>query len=222
MVHLAPLPPWRRRAQRIVGILLAVLGVVVLVIAIIALRQPNGHQAALHTSGVAESSVASARPPRARRRRRAAARRAPASSSSAAPTSSASLDVRPSTPLKAVPLVVLNNTNKTGLADTAAGRFRAGGWTVTSTGNLVNNIISTCAYYDPNVAERPGGGDRAAGPVPGDQAGGGEVQRAAGRPDRRGADHRLQLTDPQLAAPPVSEWTAQLNTSSRGAEGTAR
>jgi hypothetical protein len=44
--------------------------------------------------------------------------------------------------------VVLNSTSKTGLADTAAGRFRAGGWTVTSTGNLVNDIISTCAYYD--------------------------------------------------------------------------
>ena len=54
--------------------------------------------------------------------------------------------------MKAIPLIVLNNTNKTGLADTAAGRFRAGGWTVTSTGNLVNNIASTVAYYDPSVA----------------------------------------------------------------------
>ena len=47
---------------------------------------------------------------------------------------------------------MLNNTDKTGLAETAAASFRAGGWTVTSTGNLVNNIISTCAYYDPSVA----------------------------------------------------------------------
>jgi hypothetical protein len=48
-------------------------------------------------------------------------------------------------------LIVLNSTSKSGLAETAAARFKAGGWTVSSTGNLVNNIISTCAYYDPNV-----------------------------------------------------------------------
>jgi hypothetical protein len=48
--------------------------------------------------------------------------------------------------------VVLNNTSKTGLADTASARFTAGGWTVTSTGNLANDILSTCAYYDPNTA----------------------------------------------------------------------
>ena len=35
------------------------------------------------------------------------------------------------------------------LADTAAARFKAGGWTVSSTGNLNNSILSTCAYYDP-------------------------------------------------------------------------
>jgi hypothetical protein len=145
MVHLAPLPPWRRRAQRIIGSLLAALGVVVLVIAIIALRQPNGHQAALHTSAVAQSSsiapsTASAAPTST----------APASSSSA-PASSTPASSTSSASLQSVPLIVLNSTNKTGLADTAAGRFKAGGWTVSSTGNLVNNIISTCAYYDPNV-----------------------------------------------------------------------
>ena len=47
--------------------------------------------------------------------------------------------------------MVLNNTTRTGLADTAAGRFRSGGWTVSSTGNLINDIISTCAYYDTSV-----------------------------------------------------------------------
>jgi LytR cell envelope-related transcriptional attenuator len=145
MVHLAPLPPWRRRAQRIVGSLLAVLGVVVLVVAIIALRQPNGHQAALHTSGVAESSSTGSSTP--------ASSSTAASSSSAAPsTSSTPTPTVTADPLKAIPLIVLNNTSKTGLADTAAGRFRAEGWTVTSTGNLVNNIASTVAYYDPSVA----------------------------------------------------------------------
>jgi hypothetical protein len=49
-----------------------------------------------------------------------------------------------------VPLVVLNSTTKTGLAASAAKTFQAGGWTVTSSGNIVNNILSTCAYYDPS------------------------------------------------------------------------
>ena len=46
---------------------------------------------------------------------------------------------------------MLNNTKITGLATQAKAAFEAGGWTVTSTGNIVNNIISTCAYYDPSV-----------------------------------------------------------------------
>ncbi len=50
--------------------------------------------------------------------------------------------------VNSVPLIVLNNTNRNGLAETAAASFRAGGWTVTSTGNLNNSILSTCAYYD--------------------------------------------------------------------------
>jgi hypothetical protein len=148
MVHLAPLPPWRRRAQRIIGSLLAALGVVVLVIAIIALRQPNGHQAALHTSAVAQSSsiVASttSSAPTSTAPASSTAASSPVASSTPAPSTSAAS-------LKSVPLVVLNNTSRTGLAETAAGRFKAGGWTVSNTGNLVNNIISTCAYYDPSV-----------------------------------------------------------------------
>jgi len=123
-----------------------VLGVVVLVIAIIALRQPNGHQAALHTSAVADSSSTGSSAP-------APSSTPPTSPSSSSPAAPTSTTPTVSTdPLKAIPLIVLNNTNKTGLADTAAGRFRAGGWTVTSTGNLVNTIASTVAYYDPSVA----------------------------------------------------------------------
>ena len=35
------------------------------------------------------------------------------------------------------------------MAETAKQRFEAGGWTVTSTDNFSNDILSTCAYYDP-------------------------------------------------------------------------
>jgi hypothetical protein len=51
-----------------------------------------------------------------------------------------------------VPLIVLNNTTTNGLATEAAHRFEAAGWTVNNTGNLVNDILSTCAYYDPSDA----------------------------------------------------------------------
>ena len=54
----------------------------------------------------------------------------------------------------ALPLVVLNDTEITGLAAGAAQRFENGGWTATY-GNLppdVSDILSTCAYFDPSVA----------------------------------------------------------------------
>jgi hypothetical protein len=50
-----------------------------------------------------------------------------------------------------VPLVVLNNSTIAGLAAQAQQQFEAAGWQVSSIGNLVNDIISTCAYYDPSV-----------------------------------------------------------------------
>lgn len=50
------------------------------------------------------------------------------------------------------PLVVLNNTTITGLAQQASHTFEKGGWTVTKYDNYTNDILSTCAYYDPSVA----------------------------------------------------------------------
>jgi len=47
---------------------------------------------------------------------------------------------------------VLNNTTTTGLAQEASKRFERGGWTVTKYDNYQNDIISTCAYYDPDVS----------------------------------------------------------------------
>ena len=49
-------------------------------------------------------------------------------------------------------LVVLNNTTITGLANQAKRTFERGGWTVTAANNYQNDILSTCAYYDPSVA----------------------------------------------------------------------
>ncbi len=57
---------------------------------------------------------------------------------------------------KSVPLVVLNNTTVQGLAASAATQFRQGGWTVNDVGNLQNDILSTCAYFDPGDSDAEG------------------------------------------------------------------
>jgi hypothetical protein len=51
-----------------------------------------------------------------------------------------------------LPLVVLNNSTIADLARNVAQQLTAGGWTVSSYGNYQNDIVSTCAYYDPTVA----------------------------------------------------------------------
>jgi LytR cell envelope-related transcriptional attenuator len=125
----------RHQRERIAGILVVCLGLVVLTVAVIALREPNGHVSGSGASNVADGTHTSAPP-----------------SSPSAPETSASSTHRPSpAQLKSIPLVVLNNSTVTGLAQRAAQQFEAGGWTVTHYDNLQNDIISTCAYYDPSV-----------------------------------------------------------------------
>lgn len=51
-----------------------------------------------------------------------------------------------------LPLVVLNNSARPGLAATAAADLRAGGWTVTSTGNIGGHVSRTTVYYAPGAA----------------------------------------------------------------------
>jgi hypothetical protein len=133
----------------LIGIGLGLIGVAVLVVAVIALRSPNGHGTSADRATTRQPSTPT--PPRTHRSTATSApsktvtgtthaRAAPATHSSSAAAVK-------------MPLVVLNNTRVPGLAALARSRFEAGGWTVTSTGNLVNNIVSTCAYYDPGLAD---------------------------------------------------------------------
>ncbi len=122
----------------------------VLVIAIFALREPNGHvgsAAPAPTSGGAKntSPAKQSTPPRSG----STGGTANNTGSASTPGSGTNTQAAPDS-LKSVPLVVLNNTTVAQLAQQAADQFRAGGWTVTSVGNLQNEILSTCAYYDPN------------------------------------------------------------------------
>ena len=112
----------RQQRERAAGIVLAALGIAVLIVAVIALRSPNGHG----THAGQATTTPTTRPSSS-----------PKSSPTTSPTATK------------LPLVVLNNTLVVGLAERAKVRFQAGGWTVTSTGNLVNDIVSTCAYFDP-------------------------------------------------------------------------
>ena len=54
-------------------------------------------------------------------------------------------------PSPVVPVTVLNNSRRTGLAARAAERFRDGGWPVALTGNFRGRIPVTTVYYDPGA-----------------------------------------------------------------------
>jgi hypothetical protein len=113
-------------------VVLAALGIAVLGIAVYALQHPSGSKA---TAGTATRTVTTAP---------TSPKPAPThASTSSAPTTSAANGK--------LPLVVLNNSTVQGLAQRARDSFTAGGWTVTSIGNEQNDIISTCAYYDPST-----------------------------------------------------------------------
>jgi hypothetical protein len=120
---------------------LAIVGVAVLVVAVFALRHPDGRGVRAGTK-----VVTTTRPPTSH------ASTPPATGSASTTRSSApTTGGTTSTPVR-LPLVVLNNTTVQDLAQGAAARFRSGGWTVTQYANYQNDIISTCAYYDPAVS----------------------------------------------------------------------
>ena len=125
----------RHQRERIAGILVVCLGLVVLAIAVVALREPNGHVSGSGATNVA-NGTASNQP----------------AQSPTAPSDSASTSPGPSlSQLKSVPLVVLNNSSVVGLAAQAAQQFENGGWSVTRIADLQNEILSPCAYYDPSA-----------------------------------------------------------------------
>ena len=133
MTSRVPSPPPRRRYDRVGGTVLAVIGVAVAAVAVIALRHPNGRQArpvSLPTTATVTAT--------------------PTPSSGAPSGQSSTPGSTGSAGTHAVPLIVLNNTSTVGLGETSRQRFEAAGWTVTSVGTISNDIISTCAYYDPS------------------------------------------------------------------------
>lgn len=115
-----------------------------LVVAIAALREPDGHVSAARSQNPSSSKVAKQTHPSP-----SAGKSPTAGRSSSGASSGASSGNAPDSAVKDVPLIVLNNTTIPHLAEQAAHRFEQGGWTVSSFGNYQNDILSTCAYYDP-------------------------------------------------------------------------
>jgi hypothetical protein len=113
--------------------------VAVLVVAIVALRNPRHPDSSAGTdTRAATPSVSASRSP---------ATSTPPRRSSTAPSPSAS------TAIGSLPLVVLNDTSTPNLARDAAQRFEQGGWDVAGVQeNYRNDIMSTVAYYDRAVA----------------------------------------------------------------------
>lgn len=73
---------------------------------------------------------------------------APASPLPTAPAVAAPVVPVAAAPSVVVPITVLNNSNRTGLADRAAMRFARGGWPVRLSGNFRGQIPVTTVYYD--------------------------------------------------------------------------
>jgi hypothetical protein len=128
-------------------VLVVCIGLAVLVVALIALREPNGHVAAQQTGSQVSKQTTPAAP-----RTSPSKQSKPSSAGSSGAAAPRGGDSHGSTAAKSVPLIVLNNTTITGLAQRAAQRFENGGWTVTRYDNYQNDILSTCAYFDPAIA----------------------------------------------------------------------
>lgn len=126
----------RRHRERLIGILIAVLGVAVLVVAVIALRNPR------HSATAAGTDTHQSTP-----------QRSPSARPSATSGSSRATSSRRASVIGSKPLIVLNQTTTPDLAAQAAQRFKRGGWRVSSTQEgYQNDVITTTAYYDPAIA----------------------------------------------------------------------
>ena len=145
------------------------LGVVVLIVAILALRNPHttGTAAGTDTRATTPSAPAStATSPSASTGKSGShsgghsgpksGANSGAGSGAHSGTNSGSGSTAPASASSAIgsqPLIVLNDTSTADLAQQAAQRFEGAGWNVTSYDeNYCNEIASTVAYYDPGVA----------------------------------------------------------------------
>jgi hypothetical protein len=154
MAHAVP-PPRTGRSwqwQQTFGAVLVVIGLIVAVVAVVALSKPHGKSS--EGSGVAATGTGVPPPPVTDS---GSASTSPSATTSGSKSSSGSTTSAPATtaaPSSTAPLhpsvAILNDTTVSGLGAQAQADLTAQGWTVLSATTYSNNIISTCAYYDPS------------------------------------------------------------------------
>jgi hypothetical protein len=138
----------RHRRDRIAGVLIALLGVAVLIVAFLALRDPKHSATAAgsdthHVTPPARSSAVTDHPNSG----------PPSSGARSSGRGASSHQSSSSGVTGSQPLIVLNQTTTPDLAQQAAARFRSGGWRVTSAQEgYQNDVITTTAYYDPAIS----------------------------------------------------------------------
>ena len=176
-------------------------GVSVAAIAVVALNGPPSQQVAsasetLRTAHPAGSTTSKPSPSSSARSSHGPAGSATASSSGSSSSELDRLERRLDRIERRLggklPVIVLNNTSATP-GSVAADRFRQAGWTVSDVSTFTGDILSTAAYYDPNVAGAQFGRNRAAAGIPRNSQGKAQVRRPARGTYRGGADQRLQL-----------------------------
>jgi hypothetical protein len=147
VAHTAPPTPIRRRLELTFGVLLLLVGVSVAAIAVLALNHPASQQAAASVTRLPAGTLPTSASPSG-----APASTNPASTGSVSTGSAAGLtgDTASVASSSRLPLIVLNNTSDTP-ASVAADRFRQAGWTVTDISTFEGDILSTAAYYDPDL-----------------------------------------------------------------------
>ena len=124
------------------------LGIAVLVVAFLALRNPKHNAAAGASETITTTHTVTPSAPASDTGSSALSSFAP--SESLVPSDTASSPPKHSA-IGSQPLVVLNAVGTPHLATDAATQFEDGGWTVAHIGNYTNNFLSTAAYYDPSV-----------------------------------------------------------------------
>ena len=135
---------------RLVGAGLAVAGVALLLVGILALRgDGSGRPAAVGPSQSASPSVSGSVSP-------SASSSVGPTTSPAPPPTTAPPRTSSSTPVPPAraPVTVLNNSTVSGLGERVAGQVEAKGWAVPVVGNFAGRIPATTVYYTPgNSAE---------------------------------------------------------------------
>jgi hypothetical protein len=151
-------------AYRLLGIGCALLGVLLVIGGLFALRgKPASTATGVAPTPAVTSAPAASESPVSPTPMTSASPTSPVpAGTTAAPTSKPPTSTPPSptkaatgagspTPARA-PLTVLNNTTRAHLAEQAAAEFRQGGWQVVQVGNYTGTIPVTTVYYTPGSA----------------------------------------------------------------------